>query len=133
MIDAHTAVTDDPTFATEECTVKDILERVGDKWSILVLAALDRRTWRFRELQRAIDGISQRMLTLTLRRLERDGLVSRTVQDTRPPQVEYALTDLGYSLTGPLRTLAEWSARHRADIAASRRLWDAGERATAEE
>lgn len=124
MGDAHTPVTMPATFGADGCTVKDILERVGDKWTILTLAALERRPWRFRELQRAIDGISQRMLTVTLRRLERDGLVSRTVQDTRPPQVEYNLTDLGRTLTGPLRTLADWSANNRDAIADNRRRWD---------
>ncbi|MFT4230886.1 MAG: helix-turn-helix domain-containing protein [Microbacterium sp.] len=102
-----------------------MLERVGDKWTILVLAALEGRAWGFRELQRAIDGISQRMLTVTLRRLERDGLVSRTVLGTRPPRVEYALTDLGSSLTVPLRSVAEWAQANRAQITANRHEWDA--------
>jgi DNA-binding HxlR family transcriptional regulator len=124
MADGHTAVTTTPVFGSDECTVKDVLERVGDKWSVLAIAALERRPWRFRELQRSIEGISQRMLTLTLRRLERDGLVARTVYPTRPPQVEYALTPMGRSLTGPLRALAEWSEQHRAAIAAHRTQWD---------
>jgi DNA-binding HxlR family transcriptional regulator len=80
---------------------------------------------RFRQLQRAIPGISQRMLTLTLRRLERDGVVSRTVHPTVPPQVEYNLTAIGRSLTHLVRALAEWSADHSAAIADSRRRWDA--------
>lgn len=126
MADGHTAVTTTPVFGADECTLKDVLERVGDKWSILAIAALDHHPWRFRELQRSIDGISQRMLTLTLRRLQRDGLVTRTVYPTRPPQVEYALTPMGRSLTRPLRALADWSDQHRADIAAHRAQWDRG-------
>lgn len=120
----HTAVTAAAEFGSEECTLREVLERIGDKWSILVIASLSRAPRRFRELQRSIEGISQRMLTLTLRRLERDGLVSRTVRATRPPQVEYALSALGASLTGPLRQLSDWAASHRADIAAHRSRWD---------
>jgi DNA-binding HxlR family transcriptional regulator len=121
MADGHTGVT---TFSANACGVKDLLERVGDRWSILALAALDRRPWRFGELQRSIEGISQRMLTLTLRRLERDGLVARTVHPTRPPQVEYTLTAMGRSLAEPLRRLADWSHEHRDAIAAHRAHWD---------
>lgn len=124
MSDRHTAVTAQPRFSAEECSLKDVLERVGDKWSILVVAALAREPYRFRALQRAIEGISQRMLTLTLRRLERDGLITRTVIDVRPPRVEYALTAAGQSLTVPLRSLADWAEAHRATIAASRAGWD---------
>lgn len=128
MTDRHPAVTDQRTFSADECTVKDVLERVGDKWTILVLAALEGRPWGFRELQRAIDGISQRMLTVSLRRLERDGLVSRIVLSTRPPRVEYSLTDLGRSLTVPLRSVAQWAEANRALITANRRSWDADTR-----
>ncbi|WP_323376763.1 winged helix-turn-helix transcriptional regulator [Streptomyces smaragdinus] len=112
-------------FDAENCSLKDILERVGDKWSILVVAALAREPYRFRALQRAIEGISQRMLTLTLQRLERDGLITRTVLDLRPPRVEYALTATGRSLTIPLRSLADWAEEHRGAISASRARWDA--------
>ena len=125
MTDAHTDVTTSPRFAAETCSLKEVLERVGDKWSILVVAALAREPHRFRALQRAIEGISQRMLTLTLQRLERDGLISRTVLDMRPPRVEYALTPLGQSLTGPLQLLADWAEEHRGMIAESRTEWDA--------
>lgn len=124
MTDGHTAVTAPPQVGAEACSLKDVLMRIGDKWSILVVAALAREPYRFRALQRAIDGISQRMLTLTLQRLERDGLVTRTVIDRRPPQVEYALTATGQSLTLPLRSLADWADAHRATIAASRTDWD---------
>lgn len=127
MTDGHTDVTTPATFVADRCTVKDVLERVGDKWSILVLAALAREPYRFRALQRSVEGISQRMLTLTLQRLERDGLVLRTVHGTRPPRVEYALTPLGESLTVPLRALGEWAEAHRSTIASNRSVWDAAQ------
>jgi DNA-binding HxlR family transcriptional regulator len=92
---------------------------------MLVLAELVEGVRRFRELQRSIPGISQRMLTLTLRRLQRDGLVSRTMYATIPPQVEYDLTELGHTLTGPMRVLADWAAEHGAAISEARRRWDA--------
>ncbi|MFE3450886.1 winged helix-turn-helix transcriptional regulator [Nonomuraea sp. NPDC059194] len=109
----------------DDCGIREVLDRIGDKWSVLVVVELAHGVRRFRELQRAVDGISQRMLTLTVRRLERDGLVSRTVYPTVPPQVEYALTELGHSLTHLLRAMTEWSADHREAIAESRRRWDA--------
>lgn len=124
MTDSHTAVTSPARYRVEGCSLKDVLERVGDKWSILVVAALAREPHRFRELQRAVEGISQRMLTLTLQRLERDGFITRTVLDTRPPRVEYALTGLGQSLTVPLRALANWAEEHRATVSESRAAWD---------
>lgn len=124
MGDGHTDVATRAEFGADGCSLKDVLERVGDKWSILVIASLARRPRRFRALQRSIEGISQRMLTLTLRRLERDGLISRSVRDSRPPQVEYGLTPLGQSLTGPLRNLADWAEAHRPEIAANRLSWD---------
>ena len=108
-----------------DCGIRDVLDRVGDKWSVLVVVELANGTRRFRELQRAIDGISQRMLTLTLRRLERDGLVERTVYPTVPPQVTYELTDSGRSLTHLVKALADWSIEQRAAIAASRLRYDA--------
>lgn len=125
MSDRHTDVSGTTHFRSDDCSVKDVLDRIGDKWSILILAALSREPHRFRALLRAIEGISQRMLTLSLQRLERDGLISRTVIHTRPPHVEYALTATGASLTVPLRALAEWAEAHRATIAAHRRAWDA--------
>ena len=94
-----------PTTATNHSTcivVREILDRVGDKWSVLVISLLGERGHRFGELRRAIEGISQRMLTLTLRQLERDGLVSRTVHATVPPRVDYALTPLGQSVLEPI-------------------------------
>jgi DNA-binding HxlR family transcriptional regulator len=124
MTDTHTNVTTQARFGAEACSLKDVLDRVGDKWSILVVAALVREPYRFRALQRAIEGISQRMLTLTLQRLERDGLITRTIIDLRPPRVEYALTPMGQSLTVPLRLLADWAEEHRSAIASSRAIWD---------
>jgi DNA-binding HxlR family transcriptional regulator len=98
--------------------VRDVLERIGDKWSVIVICRLDGGPRRFNELRRVTDGITQRMLSLTLRRLERDGLVSRTVFPTVPPQVEYALTDRG-------RRLVEWTDTHLAGIQESRAKYDA--------
>jgi DNA-binding HxlR family transcriptional regulator len=104
--------------------VRELLDRVGDKWSVLVIALLGERSHRFNELRRAIDGISQRMLTLTLRQLERDGLVSRTVYDTVPPGVEYALTPLGESVLQPLGQLIAWAQHHGTDVAEARERYD---------
>lgn len=124
----HTEVTADlePCGRREhpDCGIRDVLDRVGDKWSVLIVVELASGTRRFRELQRAIDGISQRMLTLTLRRLERDGLVERTVYPTVPPQVTYTLTESGRSLTHLVKALADWSIQQRPVIAESRRNYD---------
>jgi DNA-binding HxlR family transcriptional regulator len=108
----------------EDCPTREILDRVGDKWSVLVIVLLGQRTRRFSELDRAIEGISQRMLTLTLRALERDGLVSRTVYASVPPRVDYELTDLGRTLLIPLGALADWADTHRGDIQAARERHD---------
>ncbi|GAB3802206.1 winged helix-turn-helix transcriptional regulator [Micromonospora zhanjiangensis] len=125
----HTAVTTEPVVrcgdATEDCGIREVLDRIGDKWSVLVVVELARGVRRFRQLQRATPGISQRMLTLTVRRLERDGIVTRTVHPTVPPQVEYELTAVGHSLTHLVKALADWSAEHRDVIARARREWDA--------
>lgn len=102
-----------------------MLSRVGDKWSILAIALLRDGPLRFSELRRAIDGISQRMLTMTLRGLERDGLVTRTVTPTTPPRVDYELTDVGRTLLGPITALAEWSEQNRPTIHAARARFDA--------
>lgn len=107
-----------------DCGIRDVLDRVGDKWSVLVVVELASGTRRFRELQRAVHGISQRMLTLTVRRLERDGLVTRTVYPTVPAQVDYRLTPTGASLTHLVKALADWSLAHREGIAASRANYD---------
>ncbi|WP_308159463.1 helix-turn-helix domain-containing protein [Arthrobacter sp. ISL-65] len=107
-----------------DCGIRDVLDRIGDKWSVLVIVELSSGARRFRELQRSIEGISQRMLTLTVRRLERDGLVTRTVYPTVPPQVTYQLTGRGSSLTHLLRQLADWSLEHKEDIGRSREMYD---------
>ncbi len=103
----------------------DILNRIGDKWSVMVVGHLTGRTLRFNELRTAIGGISQRMLTLTLRNLERDGLVTRTVYAEIPPRVEYALTDLGRTLTDPLRALWDWAAEYQHQVIDAREAYDA--------
>ncbi|MFG2088685.1 MULTISPECIES: winged helix-turn-helix transcriptional regulator [unclassified Spirillospora] len=107
-----------------DCEVRQILERVADKWSLLIIALLDQRSLRFTELRRRIDGISQRMLARTLRHLERDGLVSRTVHPTVPPRVDYALTPMGVTLHETIRSLVTWTEEHQNAIAAARAAYD---------
>ena len=107
--------------------VSEVLARVGDKWSVLVVTRLGGGPLRFNELRRSIGGISQRMLTLTLRALERDGLVARTVQPTNPPRVDYALTRLGRSLLEPVSELGSWARKNRPAIAQARERFDAGQ------
>ena len=104
--------------------ISDVLARVGDKWSVLVVTRLGSGPMHFNELRRAIGGISQRMLTLTLRGLERDGLVIRTVFPTIPPRVDYALTPLGRDLLQPVSALGEWATRNQAKIARAREKFD---------
>lgn len=112
------------SFDAECRATREILDRVGDKWSVLVVVLLGRAPQRFSALRRAIDGISQRMLTTTVRSLERDGLVSRTVHPTNPPQVTYALTKLGRTLLAPVRVLATWAQGHRAEVMGAREAYD---------
>jgi len=113
---------------SEHCiAVRNVLDRVGDKWSVLVISLLGEGPRRFNELKRLIEGISQRMLTLTLRGLERDGLVTRTVFPTIPPRVDYALTPLGKNLLEPVSALALWAEAHREQIQSARDKFDAGE------
>jgi DNA-binding HxlR family transcriptional regulator len=109
----------------EDCEVRQILDRIADKWSLLAIALLDRRTMRFTELSREIDGISQRMLTKTLRHLERDGLVRRTVHPVVPPRVDYELTPLGATLHATIQPLVTWTEEHQDEIAAARSGYDA--------
>ncbi len=115
----------------EDCEVRQILDRIADKWSLLVIALLDDQTMRFSELRREIDGVSQRMLTLTLRQLERDGIVRRTVYPVVPPRVEYDLTPMGRSLHETIQALVTWTEAHQAEIAAARESYDT--RAAAEQ
>ncbi|HST43560.1 MAG TPA: helix-turn-helix domain-containing protein [Conexibacter sp.] len=109
------------------CPVRDVLDRIGDKWSVLVITLLGGGPMRFMELKRAIELVSQRMLTRTLRALERDGLITRTVFPTVPPRVDYELTELGRGLHATLAELARWSYAHRADVEAARAAYDARE------
>jgi DNA-binding HxlR family transcriptional regulator len=104
--------------------VASILARVGDKWSVLVIMMLADGPKRFNEIKRMIEGISQRMLTLTLRGLERDGLVTRTVFPTIPPRVDYELTDLGRGLKQPVMALGQWAMDHKREIESARTRFD---------
>ena len=106
------------------CPVRDVLDRVGDKWSALVVRELSLRPHRFGVLRRSIEDISQRMLTETLRHLQRDGFISRRVIPSSPPQVEYSLTDLGQSLQLALSALAYWSEKNHDTIRAARSQFD---------
>ena len=106
-------------------TIRAILDQICNKWTLLIVATLESDTVRFTELQQQIPGISQRMLTLTLRNLERDGLVSRTVHAEVPPRVEYALTAMGRSLLAPALALAGWAMEHVPQIEASRAAYEA--------
>ena len=111
------------------CHAREILARVGDKWSVYVIHVLgDAGTLRFNELRSRVDGISQRMLTVTLRGMERDGLVTRRVYPEVPPRVEYALTKLGATLRQLVRGLVEWSGAHLTEVDAARAAYDARNR-----
>ncbi len=110
----------------EDCrAVSEVLSRVGDKWTVLVVSTLGDGPKRFNELRRALGSISQRMLTLTLRSLERDGLITRTVFPTIPPRVDYELTKLGRSLLDPVSELGLWARRNRPAIQDARKRFDA--------
>ena len=123
----HTGVPDDTCSAATCQTVTEVLARVGDKWTMQVVMSLGEGPVRFNALRRAVEGISQRMLTRTLRGLERDGLISRTVTPTVPPRVDYALTPLGRSLVEPVRALGDWAIANREAIANAREQFDIAE------
>lgn len=106
------------------CRAREILDRIGDKWSLQVISLLGERTKRFTELKREIDGISQRMLTVTLRGLERDGIVTRTVYPVVPPRVDYSLTPMGATLMDAASTLVTWAESHLHEIDAARADYD---------
>ncbi len=115
-----------PRNATNHaCPIRDVLDRIGDAWSVLVLMELSKGPCRFNALLRVVDGISQRMLSVTLRTLERDGMITRRVLPLAPPQVEYALTDVGKSLNQSLTTLRDWAARHQPAVRTARAQYDA--------
>ena len=121
----HTEVTDHTPHLAGDCRgVSAVLARVGDKWSVLIIMMLGSGPRRFNELKRMVGGISQRMLTLTLRGLERDGLVTRTVYPTIPPRVEYELTPLGRSLWQPVEALGLWARNHLDEISTAQRRFD---------
>ncbi|NKQ85617.1 transcriptional regulator [Rhizobium ruizarguesonis] len=110
----------------DDCrAVGQILDRIGDKWTVMVVGALSNGRLRFNEIMRQVGGVSHRMLTLTLRALERDGLVTRTAYATIPPKVEYELTELGRSLIEPLRVLATWAVKHRPTMERARAEFEA--------
>ncbi|VIO75505.1 winged helix-turn-helix transcriptional regulator [Bradyrhizobium ivorense] len=125
----HIRVPDPPPHPSpdhSDCrAVASVLARVGDKWSVFVIMNLIEGPRRFNELKRIINGISQRMLTLTLRGLERDGLVTRTIYPTIPPRVDYELTDLGRGLAEPVKALGQWAFSHLPEIEGARSKFDA--------
>ena len=108
----------------EDCPVRDVLDRIGDKWSFLLILKLGSGPHRFGVLRRAVSDISQRMLTQTLRNLQRDGLIGRTVFPTTPPSVEYALTPLGRSFLMPMRALVSWADQNHQAIRDARTVFD---------
>jgi DNA-binding HxlR family transcriptional regulator len=114
-----------PGQPTAKCRVREVLGRIGDKWSIFIIFRLGNGPLRFTTLKRAIDGISQRMLTVTLRGLERDGIVSRTMYPVMPPRVDYALTPLGHTLLDAVGALMAWADEHLVEVDAAREAYDA--------
>ncbi|MEV8114151.1 helix-turn-helix domain-containing protein [Streptomyces xiamenensis] len=114
-----------PARQEDPCRTREVLDIVGDKWALLVVRNLSQGPRRFTELKRAIDGISQRMLTVTLRDLERDGILTRTVRNVMPPHVSYELTPMGTTLRQATAPLLEWSALHLTRIDAARAAYDA--------
>ncbi|MEO7815279.1 MAG: helix-turn-helix domain-containing protein [Sphingomicrobium sp.] len=125
-VPAPPTLADGPCLQSAGCkNVAPVLNRVGDKWSMLIVMILSSGSRRFSELKREIDGISQRMLTLSLRGLERDGLVTRTVTPSIPPRVDYELTELGISLREPVKALGDWAIEHIGCIRAAQERYDA--------
>jgi len=127
MSQRNTGVTSQVVNA-HACPVREVLDRVAGKWSVQILVAAAHGPIRFTELERGIEGISRRMLTLTLRNLERDGLLTRTVHATVPPKVEYELTAIARELHATLLSLTDWADRHRVAIAEARATYDADHR-----
>lgn len=106
------------------CPSRQVLDRIADKWTALIVGCLSTGTKRYSELRAAIDGVSEKMLTQTLRGLERDGMVARTVHPTVPPKVEYTLTELGHTLTAPLAVIRDWAEAHINEIIEARTRYD---------
>lgn len=117
----------DGEFDAERCPVRNVLDQLGDKWTVLIVIALARGPHRFAAIRRTVPDISKRMLTQTLRDLERDGLLLRKVFPTKPPSVEYSLTDLGISLLDPIANLVAWAERNHAAIVTARTAFDASD------
>ena len=128
MSGAHSSVRKVDASRADCQAITEILDRVGDKWTVMVVRALEQRPLRYNEIRRVVDGISQRMLTLTLKGLERDGLVSRTMYPTIPPRVDYELTELGNRLMVPLQSLYDWAVKHRPTMLAARKKFAEKER-----
>ncbi|GAA3861704.1 helix-turn-helix domain-containing protein [Leifsonia kafniensis] len=119
-----TSVALDGNPYNQGCPTRRILDRIGDRWTVLVVGALGDDTARFSELKRRVEGISQKMLTQTLREMERDGLVIRTVFAQVPVKVEYRLTDAGISLRAPLKALEDWSIEHLGAVLTAQQFYD---------
>jgi DNA-binding HxlR family transcriptional regulator len=118
-------VTDTIVYRTPDCLkVSQVLSRIGDKWTVLIIMVLRSNPRRFSEIKRVVEDISQRMLTLTLRNLERDGLIKRTVTPSIPPRVDYELTELGHSLAEPVQALGLWAYHHLPEIDAAHAQYD---------
>lgn len=125
MAQRNTAVTDQVERAPDDdCPLPEVLALIGDKWCIQILVELGEGPRRFTRLERAIEGVSRRMLTLNLRNLERNGLVTRTVHPTAPPSVEYAITPLAEQIRDPLEALADWARHAVPDLLTARRVYD---------
>jgi DNA-binding HxlR family transcriptional regulator len=128
LSDTHTPVPNGQHVQEHCAAVTDVLARIGDKWTVVVVGALSQGPMRYSQILKAIDGVSQRMLTLTLKGLERDGLVTRTVYPTNPPRVDYTLTERGHTLTVPLHGLWLWARANKSAIDEARRQFDQGRR-----
>jgi DNA-binding HxlR family transcriptional regulator len=110
------------TWPEDSAFIREVLDRIGDKWTVLIISTLSAGSLRYSDLQASVPGISQRMLTVTLKHLERDGLVTRTAYAEVPPRVEYELTDLGRSLMDAVMAMAGWAAAHHREIASNRTI-----------
>jgi len=121
----------EPNPYAADCPTRRALDRIGDKWSVLIVGLLAQRTHRFAELRRSIEGISQKMLTQTLRSLERDGLLTRTIYPEVPPRVEYSLTPLGRTLAEPIQAVVAWAETHITQVEAAQRKYELSARAAA--
>lgn len=112
-------------YMSDECAWREVIGLIGDKWSVMILHTLCRNRLRYSQIQRQIDGISQKVLTATLRQLERDGIIKRTVYPVVPPRVEYELTQLGHSVFEVIESLRDWSIEHLGEVQAARKHYDA--------